>query len=86
MPGRLPRRYRLVDPLARLPLGVPVRCVHGTDDSTVPLSQSRAYVDATRAAGDDARLVTVPGDHFALIDPSTPAWRRTVQVLAGLAG
>ncbi len=86
MPGRLPRRYRLVDPLARLPLGVPVRCVHGTDDGTVPLSQSRGYVDAARAAGDDARLVTVPGDHFALIDPSTPAWRRTVQVLAGLAG
>ena len=86
MPGRIPGRYRLVDPLRRLPLGVPVRCVHGTDDSTVPLSQSQVYVDAARAAGDDARLVTVPGDHFALIDPSTPAWRRTVQVLEELAG
>jgi acetyl esterase/lipase len=86
MPGRLPDRYRLADPLQRLPIGVPVRCVHGTDDTTVPLSQSQAYVDAARAAGDDARLVTVPGDHFALTDPSTPAWRRTVAVLAELTG
>jgi hypothetical protein len=26
----------------------------------------------------------VPGDHFALIDPSTEAWRRTVAVLEAL--
>ena len=63
---------------------MPVRCVHGTDDSTVPISQSRAYVAAARAAGDDAELVEVPGDHFALIDPRTPAWKRTVEVLTGL--
>ena len=83
-PSRLSGRYRLADPVERLPLGVPIRCVHGTGDSTVPVSQSRAYVDAARAAGDDAELVAVPGDHFAPIDPSTPAWRRTVEVLAGL--
>ena len=52
--------------------------------TTVPLSQSQVYVDAARAAGDDARLVRVPGDHFALIDPGTPAWRRTVEVLGAL--
>ena len=52
--------------------------------ATVPLSQSRAYVDRARAAGDDARLVQVPGDHLALIDPSTPTWRRTVEALAAL--
>jgi pimeloyl-ACP methyl ester carboxylesterase len=84
LPGRVPDRYRLADPIERLPLGIPVRCVHGTDDSTVPISQSRAYVAAARAAGDDAELVQVPGDHFSLIDPGTAAWRRTVEVLAGL--
>ena len=83
-PTRLPGRYAQVDPSERLPLGVPVRCVHGTDDTTVPISQSRGYVDAARAAGDDATLVEVPGDHFALIDPSTPAWRRTLTVLDAL--
>jgi acetyl esterase/lipase len=85
-PSRLPGRYRQADPLQRLPLGVPSRCVHGTSDSTVPLSQSRAFVRAARAAGDDAELVTVPGDHFALIDPTTEAWSRTVQVLTNLTG
>ena len=83
-PSRLPGRYRQADPLQRLPLGVPSRCVHGTSDSTVPLSQSQAFVRAARAAGDDAELVTVPGDHFALIDPTTEAWSRTVQVLTDL--
>ena len=81
MPERVPGRYDQADPLRRLPLGVPIRCVHGRDDSTVPISQSKAYVDAARAAGDDAELVEVPGDHFALIDPTTEAWRRTVEVL-----
>ena len=85
LPDRVPGRYRLADPIERLPLGMPVRCVHGTDDTTVPISQSRAYVAAARAAGDDAELVEVPGDHFALIDPSTPAWQRTVEVLGGLS-
>jgi len=84
MPTRLADRYRLADPVERLPLGVPIRCVHGVDDTTVPLPQSRAYVDRARAAGDDAELVQVPGDHFALIDPGTPAWHRTVEVLAAL--
>lgn len=85
-PARVPGRYLLADPIERLPLGVPIRCVHGTDDTTVPISQSRAYVDAATRAGDDARLVEVPGDHFALIDPSTPAWARTVEVLGALSG
>lgn len=83
-PSRLPDRYRKADPIQRVPLGAPIRCVHGTSDDTVPISQSKAFVGAARAAGDDAELVEVPGDHFSLIDPDTPAWRRTVQVLGEL--
>jgi acetyl esterase/lipase len=70
-----PERYALASPLARLPIGVPVTCVHGDADVTVPISQSRTYVAAATAAGDPAVLVTLSGvDHFALIDPSTTAW------------
>lgn len=73
----VPERYALASPVALLPSGVPVTCVHGDADSTVPLGQSRAYVDAARAAGDACELVVVPGaDHFAVIDPATPAWAR----------
>lgn len=83
-PARVPERYAEVDPLAGVPLDVPVRCVHSPDDTSVPFRQSRMYVDAARAAGGDAALVAVPGDHFALIDPTTSAWRATLDVLTPL--
>jgi len=70
-----PRARALASPAARLPLGLPSVCVHGSADDIVPLSQSESFVAAARRAGDDSRLVTLPGvDHFALIDVSTPAW------------
>lgn len=69
------RRYQLASPQQQVPIGVPVTCVHGDADTNVPPSQSANYVSAATRAGDPATLVTVPGaDHFALIDPSTPAW------------
>lgn len=70
-----------VDPIRQVPLGVPVWCVHGADDTVVPPSQSRAYVDAAVAAGGDAELLEVPGDHFAVIDPSAAAWARQLTLL-----
>lgn len=70
-PTAVPDRYALASPIARLPIGVPVTCVHGTEDGNVPLRQSQRF---TAASGD--RLVTIDGaDHFALIDPTTDAWR-----------
>lgn len=84
--GGLEHRYSLADPRGQLPLGVPVRCVHDRADAQVPFWQSEDYVRAAQAAGDDARLVEVPGDHFSLIDPTTPAWaaaREQVEQLAG---
>ncbi len=70
-PAAVPQRYALASPVARVPLGVPVTCVHGTADANVPLRQSERFV---AASGD--RLVTLPGvDHFALIDPAHAAWQ-----------
>lgn len=74
-------RYDVADPLARVPLDVPVVCIHGRDDQNVPIEQSRTYVDAARAEGAAADLVAVDGDHFVLIDPSSAAWTRTLQIL-----
>lgn len=73
------------DPFRQLPLDVPVRCVHGRDDVVVPPEQSRRYVDAATAAGADATLTEVDGDHFVLIDPGSAAWPPQLQLLAGLA-
>ena len=69
------------DPSQQVPLDVPLWCVHGTDDDTVPVSQSLDYVAAATTAGAQATMVEVTGDHFVLIDPATQAWRRTLAVL-----
>ena len=76
--------YATADPLSQVPLDVPVVCVHAPDDDTVPIEQSRTYVDAARAAGAEAELATVDGGHFAVIDPTSDAWRRTLSVLESL--
>lgn len=83
--GTDPPAYELVDPTAQLPLDVPVWCVHGAGDDVVPPTQSAEYVARARAAGAEAELAEVAGDHFVVIDPTTPAWRRTVQLLEALA-
>lgn len=70
-----------LDPAQQLPLDVPVWCVHGTDDDVVPVSQSRDYVDRAVAAGGDAHLVEVEGDHFVVIDASAAAWARQLRII-----
>jgi acetyl esterase/lipase len=72
------------DPMQQLPLEVPVHCVHGVDDDVVPITQSRTYVAAARAAGARAELTEVPGDHFVVIDPDSDTWARTLEILDGL--
>jgi acetyl esterase/lipase len=72
------------DPIRNVPLGVPVHCVHGVDDDTVPVSQSRRYVAAALDAGAQAHLTEVPGEHFVVIDPSSEAWAQTLGILDGL--
>ena len=54
-----PATYEQADPLAQVPLDVPVWAVHATDDDIVPFAQATAYVDAATAAGGEATLVEV---------------------------
>ena len=75
-PEALAERYALASPIALLPAGVPVICVHGEADDTVPIRQSERYVAAARAAGDPARIVRLATTgHFEVINPADPAWR-----------
>jgi hypothetical protein len=67
-------RYALADPVAHLPLGVPLRAVHARPDDRVPFGISARYVAAARAAGDDAALVEVSGGHQTVVDPGHPTW------------
>lgn len=72
-PLDVPERYAVCDPVALLPTGVPVVCVHGESDDDVPLWQSELYVTRATAAGDDAELVTLSGGHYEHLDPTSPA-------------
>ncbi|WP_324643727.1 alpha/beta hydrolase [Pseudarthrobacter sp. LT1] len=81
-----PGRHRVADPMAALPLDVPVYALHTTEDEDVPLGMSTTYVEASRSGPVPARLITVPGDHFALIDPAAEAYvtcRELVEKLLG---
>jgi len=85
-PGQFPQRYRDADPAALLPLGCPVRLVHGSLDDVVPAPMSRDYAAIGRAAGDDTTVTEVPGaSHLDLIDPLSPAWREVMAAFAALS-
>ena len=79
-------RYVLGSPLARVPIHVPIRCVHSPDDGIVALEQSQRYVAAATEAGDDATLIRTTGDHFALITVGSAAWNAALEQLPGLVG
>jgi acetyl esterase/lipase len=79
-------RYRAADPSSLLPLGCPVRLVHGSLDDRVPCAMSREYVRKAGAAGDDTRLDELPGTgHFEVIDPLSAVWPRVLAAFAALA-
>jgi acetyl esterase/lipase len=69
-------------PRARLPIGVPQLLAHAVDDDVVPLSQTTAYAEAARAAGDDVTVLTIEdGGHFGLTDPLSSAWAGVARAL-----
>ncbi|EMY32389.1 lipase/esterase, partial [Arthrobacter crystallopoietes BAB-32] len=76
-----PERYRLADPMQRLPLAVPVWAFHSRQDAAVPFELSERYVTAARAAGGEAELLAVPGGHMDVVDPASPAFARILTVL-----
>jgi acetyl esterase/lipase len=85
-PAQKPDAYAQASPTARVPLGVPSICVHGTSDTLVPISQSQGFVDAARTAGDTTELRTFDGDHFGAITVGTTAWDMCLDGLRRLTG
>jgi acetyl esterase/lipase len=80
-PFDVPARYDEADPARRLSLAAPhaVRIVHGTADDLVPISLSRSVA---ASFPDRVTLTELEGaDHFALIDPDSPAWQTVLTAL-----
>ena len=85
-PEQLPERYAIADPMAHVPLGIPVLLVHGAQDETVSIDLSRNYERAERAAGGTVELVEIEGEagrHRAHIDPRGEAWAAVASRLDG---
>ncbi len=84
-PDGAPGEYRKASPIEQLPLGVRVRLLHGDADDIVPIEIAQRYRAAAVKAGDDAKLVTLPGaDHFAVIDPRSPEWTQVEKAVLEL--
>ena len=76
-PDEHPERYAVADPIAHVPLAVPVLLVHGTDDATVSVRRSRNYAQAARALGGEVDLIEIPGAagaHRGHVDPAGASW------------
>lgn len=75
--SRYPERFTAGSPIALLPAGVPVVCMHGDADSVIPIEHARRYVAKAKQVGDPAKLVELPGvDHPNLtpIRVGEPLW------------
>jgi acetyl esterase/lipase len=62
------------DPMRRLPIAARLLLVHGTDDDTVPITQSR---ELAAAAGCELLELSGAG-HFDVVDPRTSHWQAIV--------
>ena len=80
-------RYNAGSPIELLPTGARQVLVHGTDDNTVPVSQSEAYVEKAEKLGDRPTLVRLEGiGHYELIDPESEAWPTVAEAVLSLLG
>jgi acetyl esterase/lipase len=78
------QQYAVADPIAQVPIRATIRCVHAKGDDRVPFAQSVSYVAAARAAGQDAQLLEVDGDHLSVVDTSASAWPVVIDALEEL--
>ncbi|TQM64587.1 acetyl esterase/lipase [Humibacillus xanthopallidus] len=76
--------WAAADPMSSHPR-VPVRLIWGDEDDVVPAAVGDAYLAQARAAGADVRSEVIRGaDHFALIDPTAPAFRSVLATVHAL--
>jgi acetyl esterase/lipase len=81
-PARVPSSYAVADPTLLVPAPCPVVACQADDDQVVPSDQARRYVTAATAAGGRATFQSLPGDHFAIIDPEAAAFATTRRLVA----
>jgi acetyl esterase/lipase len=84
-PAAMPERFAQASPMQLLPLGVPQVVVLGEHEEYVPLSLARTYVQAAERAGDQVRLMVIPGvGHFEIASPRAAIWPKVESAIRSL--
>ena len=87
LPDQVPERYAQVSLPGLLPLGVRQVMIWGSRENHVPEQQAQDFQAAAQKAGDDVRLMIVPGaGHFETANPSSPAWPVVLGAIKSLLG
>lgn len=87
IPGVTPENARAWSPLAFVRAGLPpVLIVHGTDDSVVPIAQSRQFAADLQAAGNRAKLVELDHVEHAFFIPGYGEEKVRLRVLQDICG
>ncbi|MBL8233218.1 MAG: prolyl oligopeptidase family serine peptidase [Bryobacterales bacterium] len=78
-------QYLAASPAEQLPLRVPLRLIHGTRDTTVPIAIAEEFARRAKAKGDDAKVIPLDGaGHFELVDPRTQEWQSVLKTALSL--
>jgi acetyl esterase/lipase len=87
-PKQVAGRYHAVSPVDRVPIGTPIRLIHGEADPIVPPAQSKDFLARARIGGDVVQMDLIPNaGHFDLIAPQSGAWvvvMRSINALGGV--
>lgn len=84
-PATVPERYAQASPIKLLPMGTPHVLLWGEHEEFVPRPLAEAYVQAARQAGDQVRLIVIPGvGHFETASPNATTWRRVESAIRAL--
>jgi acetyl esterase/lipase len=86
-PDEVEDRYAVASPIERLPLGIPQKLIHGTNDRNVPFEISERYASEAKKHGDDVELIALEGaDHFAVIDPRSKEFAQVESAVLKVLG
>lgn len=84
-PAEAPERYAQVSAIKLVPLGIPQLIVLGEHEDFVPRQFAEAYVDAAARAGDEVRLLVIPGvGHFEPASPRAATWPQVRSAIRAL--
>ena len=83
-PAEAPANYAAGSPAELLPIGKAQAIIVGGDDAGI-LDNARAYADAARQLGDEARFSILPdAGHFEVVAVGSPAWPEVMSALLQL--